>query len=307
MKTVCELCGGTRLLPFNETFKGVDIVGCTSCGLVWNRNMAQESEQLEFYQEQNRAQGVVSRPYLLSMLARAAGVTRFLGGTLKPGMKHLDVGCAEGTLLALTRSHGLEVQGLEVDVNYSRFARETRGLEVFPNTLEDAPIEKESLDLISFVHVVEHLFHPVQVLATARELLRPDGLLFVEVPNMDQPLPGRRRFFRPLHNFYFTANTLRAVVAKAGFTPLRIGYNGRDGSVQVLAARSRVEQPDLSPFRDDARRYKAKVSRERYRAYLIVKMLFTHLLPQEWHKRRAWKLYGEHLPEIQAAPKWLPR
>src|SRR5687768_6146141 len=113
MKLICEICEGTSVLSFDEKFKGIDIVACKHCGLVWNRNMADEPEQLEFYQEQNRAHGGVTQKYLLSMLARASCVVEFLGSDLRAGQKHLDVGCAEGTLLALTRSHGLDVQGLE--------------------------------------------------------------------------------------------------------------------------------------------------------------------------------------------------
>src|SRR5688500_1764235 len=138
MKLNCEICDSRELLSFDETFKGIDIVGCRHCGLVWNRNMAEEDAQLEFYQKQNRAQGSISRTYLLSMLARASCVVEFLGNDLKSGQKHLDVGCAEGTLLALTRTQGLEVQGLEVDENHSRFARDVRGLPVLPMTLKDA-------------------------------------------------------------------------------------------------------------------------------------------------------------------------
>lgn len=303
MKLICEVCENRELLVFDEKFKGIDIVGCKRCGLVWNRNMADESEQLEFYQKQNRAHGSISRTYLLSMLARASCVVEFLGSDLRAGQKHLDVGCAEGTLLALTRTKGLDVQGLEVDVNHSRFARDVRRLPVLPMTLEAAPLETGSFDLLSFVHVVEHLFHPVQVLSTARDLLRDDGLIYIEVPNMNQPLPGLRHFFRPIHNFYFTANTLRALVSRAGFTPLRVGFSGRDGSVQLLAVKSQkpASPSDLSAWRDDARRYRAKAHRERNRPYLLLKLLFTHLLAQEWEKRKALRRYGKLLPELGTA------
>ncbi|MDF2441771.1 MAG: hypothetical protein JWN98_2755 [Abditibacteriota bacterium] len=300
MKLICEICENTDVLSFNETFKGIDIVGCRQCGLVWNRNMMDEREQLEFYQKQNRAHGGVNRTYLLSMLARASCVVEFLGDDLRAGQKHLDVGCAEGTLLALTRTQGLDVQGLEVDVNHSRFARDVRKLPVLPMTLDNAPLEARSFDLLSFVHVVEHLFHPVQVLSTARDLLRDNGLMYIEVPNMNQPLPGVRHFFRPIHNFYFTANTLRALVSRAGFTPLRVGFSGRDGSVQLLAKKSETAASvsDVAVWRDDVRHYRAKAQRERNRPYLLFKLLFTHLLAQEWEKRKALRRYGQLLPEL---------
>ncbi|HEX8833474.1 MAG TPA: class I SAM-dependent methyltransferase [Abditibacteriaceae bacterium] len=303
MKKQCEVCGGTDVLSLDEHFRDVDMVSCTQCGLVWNRNMAEEPEQLEFYQEHNRAEGCVSRRYLVSMLSRAASAVEFLGSNLKPGMRHLDVGCADGTLLSLTRAQGLDVLGLELDIHFSQFARDARHLEVLPMTLDSAPLEPTSFDLISFVHVVEHLVYPTRVLADARELLREDGLLYLEVPNLRQPLPRLRHFFRPKHNFYFTANTLRAVASKSGFTPLQVGYSRRDSSVQLLARKNRSDETAPATtgaplWRDDAHKIKAKVQRERNRHYLLLRLLFTRKLRQEKAKRWAMELYGDLLPKI---------
>ena len=307
MNDTCEICHGQDLLSLDEHFKGVDIVACKNCGLVWNRNMAEEPEQEEFYREHNRAGTRPTRRYLTSMLSRAACALEFLDGNLKGGMRHLDVGCAEGTLLGLTRSHGLEVQGLELDLNFSRFAREVRHLDVLPMTLEAAPLAPDSFDLISLVHVVEHLVHPVEILGIARQLLRSGGLLYVEVPNLQQPLPGLRHFFRPKHNFYFTANTLRAVASKAGFTPLRLGHSWRDASLQLLAVKSdAAETPstqELARWRDDAVKIRAKIKRERNRHHLMLRLLFTHFIRKVRSRRAALRRYGPLLPEIAAAPR----
>jgi 2-polyprenyl-3-methyl-5-hydroxy-6-metoxy-1,4-benzoquinol methylase len=303
MKCICEICDSSALLPLDEKYKGVDIVACNNCGLVWNRNMAEEREQLEFYQKHNRPSGAPSRRYLISMLSRAACAVDFMGDDLKPGMRHLDVGCADGTLLSLTRSKGARVQGLELDLNFSQFAREVRNLDVLPMVIDDAPVEPESLDLISFVHVVEHLFHPTQVLGAASKLLRPEGLLYVEVPNLNQPLPGLRHFFRPKHNYYFSANSLRAVVAKAGYTPLRLGYSPRDSSLQLLAVKNKAgstDAPDLSQWKEDARKIRSRVSRERHRHYLLLRLLVTRTLRQRRAQRMALQRFGQVVQGISA-------
>lgn len=269
--------------------------------------MAEEPAQIDFYQAHNRAAGGVSRRYLISMLGRAAATLELLRHHLRPGMRHLDVGCAEGTLLALTRAQGLEVIGLELDINFSRFAREVRHLKVLPTTLAAVTLAPAAFDLISFTHVVEHLVHPIQILGVARQLLREDGLLYIEVPNLRQPLPGIRHFFRPKHNFYFTANTLRAVVSQAGFTPLRLGYSQRDGAIQLLSVKAQQDEATLNAnlkrWRDDARRIRDKVRRERKRHYLLLRLLFTRTLRQERMKRRALQRYGALLPELQTASK----
>jgi 2-polyprenyl-3-methyl-5-hydroxy-6-metoxy-1,4-benzoquinol methylase len=297
MRSDCEICGGEKLLSLNERRDDVDIVVCESCGLVWNRIMRDEQGQVEYYRKQYREAGKISRRYLISVLSRAACVLDFLGDDLKPEMRHLDVGCADGTLLALTRAHGLDVTGLELDVNYSRFARETRQLRVFPTTIQDTSLPSASFDLVSFVHVLEHLFHPVCTLRLARELLCDNGWLYVEVPNLSQPLPGARRFFRHQHNFYFTANTLRSLVSKAGFTPVRIACSRRDVSLQVLAVKGDVT--DHPPaWREDAKTIYAHVNTDRKRYYLMLRLL-KRRIRQERLRNWAFNRYGDMLPEVR--------
>lgn len=302
-KSHCVICGETSVLALNERRPGLDVVVCKACGLVWNRLMREEKAQEQFYRETNRSSRRISHRYLVTRVLRAACILDFLEGDLKPGLRHLDVGCAEGTLLTLTRARGLEVMDLELDSWHAPFAREVRGLAVHSTTLEDAPLAAESLDLVSFVHVLEHLFDPIRTLNRARDLLAEGGLLYVEVPNLNQPLPGLRRFFRHQHNFYFTANTLRALVSAAGFVPLRVGVSPRDASVQLLARKGEVKPaPTYSIWRDDPARIQAHITNDRPRHYLMLPLLLRRL-HQERLKGQAVRRFGAAFAELQADRK----
>jgi SAM-dependent methyltransferase len=50
-------------------------------------------------------------------------------------------------------------------------------------TLTRAPLEPGSCAAVTMFHVLEHLYDPASYLESARELLRPDGRLIVQVPN----------------------------------------------------------------------------------------------------------------------------
>ena len=299
MTSTCETCACKDLLSLDIRNRGLDIVACRSCGLVWNRNMAKESAQIQFYRHENRAGSRVRGSYLRSMLGRASGIVEFLGDDLQPGLRHLDVGCAEGTLLALTRSKGLVVQGLELDAKFSQFARKVRQLEVHETPLERGPLQSESFDLISFIHVLEHLVHPVRVLTAARRLLSQKGRLVVEVPNLNQPLPAARRFFRPKHNFYFSEQTLRIAVDSAGYSSFRTALSPRDSSLQLLATKNSA--PAQATFNaggrldDESEWIETKVRSERNQHYLLIKLLFTRFLRQKSYERKALKTYGARI------------
>ena len=298
MREDCEICGARDPLPLGEKRRGVDAVICRHCGLVWNHLMRGAEEQVEFYKGDYRGPSEVTRKYLGSMLGRGACVMEFLKDVQKPGMRHLDIGCAEGTLLSLTRAEGLEVAGMEIDENFSRFSREVRHLDVTMATLDDASPPEKPFDLVSFVHVVEHLFHPIETLRQAAGQLREGGYLFIEVPNVEKPTPGPGRFFTHVHNFYFTANTLRSLVAKAGFTPLRVGASRRDGSVQLLARKSTPQEAAESAkappqWRDNPQRIRRFIKANRINYYTSLRFI-----TRKAHQKR---LIKESLQRYEAA------
>lgn len=101
-----------------------------------------------------------------------------------PAGSGLDVGCGRGEFLRQLARSGYAVRGVEPSVGLSKFAANTAGVAVLNTTLEEAAIT-EPVDFITSTHSLEHMDHPQAFLATARNLLKDDGVLFVEVPNTE--------------------------------------------------------------------------------------------------------------------------
>jgi SAM-dependent methyltransferase len=82
---------------------------------------------------------------------------------------------------------------------------------------------KANVDLALSFHVIEHVLDPVSYLKSIRELVRPGGAAVILTPNWDDILmkldPDRMApfFYRRVHNYYFTAQSLRWVASKAGW------------------------------------------------------------------------------------------
>jgi SAM-dependent methyltransferase len=122
--------------------------------------------------------------------------------------------------------------GIELNPDHAAFAREHCGLEVHEQVLEDAPLERNSFDAILLFEVFEHLPEPLRFLEQCRAYLKPEGTLYIEVPNLDEVLlqvygiPEFASFYyRAPHIYYYTERTLRAVLEKAG-------YAGKTGFAQ---------------------------------------------------------------------------
>ena len=65
--------------------------------------------------------------------------------------------------------------------------------------------------------------------------MKPNGWLFIEVPDVSQPFSGHfDRFYQKAHLFHFSPETLRKLLYKTGFEPV---YESRFHGFLVMLAR----------------------------------------------------------------------
>jgi SAM-dependent methyltransferase len=100
--------------------------------------------------------------------------------------------------------------------------------------------ESKRYDLILLRHLVEHVHDPVAFLRSMADRLSPDGIMYIEVPNLESAnikLFGRRTnaYSVPYHLFHFDAKSLHAVCRSAGLDS-RISEKGMPLSGGILAA-----------------------------------------------------------------------
>jgi SAM-dependent methyltransferase len=95
----------------------------------------------------------------------------------------LDIGCANGTLLAALRRRGFEdLGGVDPSPAAARAAA-TQGVRVDVGTVTALPGDLGRFDCVCLTGVLEHLWDPSSAIGTAASLLRPGGILYVEVPD----------------------------------------------------------------------------------------------------------------------------
>jgi 2-polyprenyl-3-methyl-5-hydroxy-6-metoxy-1,4-benzoquinol methylase len=169
----------------------------------------------------------------------------------KENMRLLEVGCGEGFFLEQAKQYGYSVMGIEPNAQSSTRAREVFGLEVLTKTLAEAKIDRDSLDIIVSLHVIEHLLDPAAAVAEMRKILRKGGLLAIETPNIDS-LPfkilGKRwRQFIPVHYYFFSKKTIAVLLERNGFVVSRIVDVGDRVSVQFFL--NRLERMSPRPAR----------------------------------------------------------
>jgi 2-polyprenyl-3-methyl-5-hydroxy-6-metoxy-1,4-benzoquinol methylase len=133
----------------------------------------------------------------------------------------LDIGTAGGSFLGVAARRGWNVYGCEPSRWLAEWGRKHYNIAIHPGTVFDMDLEEGSFDVVTFWDVLEHTPDPVAVLKKCHSLLRPDGLLVVNYPDINSSisrLMGRRWvFLLSVHLYYFTGHTIADVLKKSGF------------------------------------------------------------------------------------------
>lgn len=136
----------------------------------------------------------------------------------------LDVGCAGGAFPRAAADLGFQVVGVEPSAWLAAEGARRYGLDIRAGTLEELALPPASFDVVTLWDVIEHLPRPDLLLTEVRRLLRPDGLLVVNYPDLDglvrRVMGWRWPFFLNVHLTYFTPATIRRLVLRHGFEPL---------------------------------------------------------------------------------------
>lgn len=195
-------------------------------------------EQLGWAGKLRRIVGNGYRNYRFGMRERPASVLGVLAAMLMPdyralldaGGRHLpkqpkgrllDVGCGNGDFLEFAGRAGWQAEGVEPDPKAVETAR-MRGLTVHWGGVETLSHEQEAFDGITMNHVIEHVHHPRATLEACYRLLKPNGWLWIETPNLDAQ--GHARYGEnwvgldiPRHLVVFTYSSLTRLLHEAGF------------------------------------------------------------------------------------------
>jgi hypothetical protein len=107
--------------------------------------------------------------------------------------------------------------------------------------LEDADLPKDYFDFVYCCQTLEHTDSATTILEKIRECLSPNGILFLEVPNLmviGYPY-NTEEFFIDKHNFHFTDETIEAYLNKCGFKI----YSQRDDNLNVSVFAMKSDSP----------------------------------------------------------------
>lgn len=217
----CNLCGGTEVSILSTRSRSgnpLRTVICRACGLVWSDPRPHDARQ--FYEAEYRLayKNTYSPKPKHVVRAGKVALSRFgkITQLLSSRKAVLDVGTGGGEFAYLVQSLGHVVSGIEPNRGYADHSIQQYGLAVQVGFVQDAMFAPASFDIVTIWHVLEHTEDPGFILARLRSWLKPDGVLVVEVPNVEATCQAPRNTFHEAHLYNFNVVSLRRLAKKQG-------------------------------------------------------------------------------------------
>jgi len=219
---------------------GYDVVVCGQCGGGYADGIPDQDAFDRYYRDMSKYEyaqrGGAESEYDSRRLTLIADI---LAPHLpSPDARILDVGCASGRLLAAMRDRGFaNVTGLDPSPACAAAAARLYAIDVRTMTLAEIARAGEHHDVVIMVGVLEHLRDLVGAFDHLRALLPPEGLLYVEVPDVtafaDWPNAPYQDFSTEHINF-FSPISLDNLMLGHGFTRVFLEQNHREQSYKTV-------------------------------------------------------------------------
>ena len=143
----------------------------------------------------------------------------------------LDIGSFAGILLRIAQKKGYTVCGIEVNSTMADYTKEVLKLNIIKGEFLDQNIPENQYDCITMIDVLEHLYLPAKILERCNQILKPNGIIFIKVPNYRPQLIKQKLmnifgisklgiFQNFGHINHFSPKSLSKSLEKNGFTVL---------------------------------------------------------------------------------------
>jgi len=234
----CNLCSGEETIVIQKAEELYSVVKCKSCGLVYVNPQPAQEELVNFYGEEYYREWTERQRNVRIFLwrKRLKDLEKYKG---KKGEGEapvlLDVGCGNGDFLELAKET-YQIHGTEISPFAVEYVKRNLGTKIHMGNLDKLNLLPNTYDVITIWHTLEHMPDPLENLKEAKRILKNDGLLIIEVPNMNAYIERaiyrivkrkQERFFsiydREPHLFHFTPSTLKDILKRAGFRVVKCG------------------------------------------------------------------------------------
>jgi 2-polyprenyl-3-methyl-5-hydroxy-6-metoxy-1,4-benzoquinol methylase len=224
----CKLCGSKNIIKLFRTSDGIDIYICSNCKIQFMNPQYSIEYLADYYSKYTNEKSEWDQELFYSHSFCLDLIEEYL--PLKG--KFFDVGCGYGHLLKLAEKRGWTAVGYDIDCStVQRISNET-GIKIYCGNFSQLNMSEGKFDVVSMLHVIEHLKEPNIYLEIISKILKDDGIFFLALPNIKSRSAVLKYFLERIglrrtkigayydtghHLWYFSPDSIKFTLKKFGF------------------------------------------------------------------------------------------
>ena len=225
----CCICEDKSFEKPYKVIHDFELIGCTKCKVIFlkhyqdnqsnflNDASSSKNSDVEYWSvpELYKKHQKVFNQFFLQRLNRIKKYQKNSYSNV------LDVGAGYGFWSNFLIKNDYNVTSIEPHKQACDYANNTYDINCQNLFFEETDFN-QSFDQIFMFDVLEHFINPKQMLEKAKGLLRPGGLIYIQVPNvLGLKYPLNHSLGLPHHIWQFNPKSLRNLLISAGFEPLQ--------------------------------------------------------------------------------------
>ncbi len=217
------------------------LVACKNCGFLYINPRLKHNIILDAYRNGS------DETFVSQVKGREVTFGKCLDGIMRfyphPG-KILDIGTAGGSFLHVAKQRGWDIHGCEPNRWLCEWGKKHYAVDIKPGTIFEQKYPQDFFDVATLWDVLEHTPDPKSVLCECRRVLKKNGLLVVNYPDIGSwiaRMMGRRWvFLLSVHLYYFTRQTMVKMLRDSGFSVLKIKPHYQQLALSYIFSRSKA-------------------------------------------------------------------
>jgi SAM-dependent methyltransferase len=234
----CPICGSSEIKPWGKKVKNgimFNIWKCDSCKSGFLNPRPIREWLLRIYsksghgltKEVSLGQILIEEKEYPNAIRDAKRIIKtskiYIEKEKRNPLRALDIGSGYGFFSAESLQAGFDVTSVNPSVWENKVFKELNGFYPIQSFFEDLEFDKNEFDLVIMSQVLEHLQSPTKTLLKVNEILVPNGILTIAVPNFDSILVKLLKtkdnscLWVPEHLNYFSLEGLNKILVRTGF------------------------------------------------------------------------------------------